>query len=31
MSLRLNPFYTQIRERLDDAGASILSPWEGYV
>lgn len=31
MSLRLNPFFTQIQQRLDAAGAAILTPWEGYV
>lgn len=31
MSLRLNPFYTQIQERLNVAGTAILTPWEGHV
>ena len=31
MTIRLNPFYHQIRERLDDAGPSFLKPWEGYI
>lgn len=31
MSRRLNPFYAQIKQSLEAAGASILTPWEGYV
>jgi RES domain-containing protein len=31
MNIRHNPFYVRIRERLEETGRAILTPWEGHI
>ncbi len=31
MNIRYNPFAVRVRERLEDAGQTILTPWEGHI